>query len=260
MIKKYLLFLLTLVVFLTACKKTTKLLDANNKWVYVDSAKNGFVKFVHAYSSVTPALSANAGPSVQIYDNNIRLSGNALAYNGTIPAPAGTHAIVPAGSHNFLFIMNRISGGNFAPVAGDTVFKASVAIDAGKYYTSFLVDSSQNPGVLTVQDKWTVPNPGKYKIRFANLVPNPSDRYDVYADTVGTMIATNIGYRQLSDFIEVLLPNSTENFSVRKTGTTTVVYTMGSFSPTSQRVYTLYIRGRAGTTGRTPGLTYYTNR
>lgn len=256
-INKFLLFTLMVSLFLSACERTTELLDENNKWNYVDSSQNGNLKVVHAYASTSPAVVSGTGPKVMIYMDTTRILRDSLAYNATFPAPSGAYSVIPAGNHTFRYILSRSS---ISPLAGDTVFNASLNVTAGSKYTTFLVDSSQSPGALTVEDKWAPPTIGNYQIRFANLVPNPIDRYDVYADSVGKMVATNIGYREVSSFISVPVASGTESFTVRKTGTTTVVYTLTGFSGTSERVYTLYTRGRAGTTGRTPGLTFYTNR
>lgn len=252
-------------VLFLSCERTNELLDENNKWIYADTANNASVKIVNAYAPITPALTAGAGPSLAVFVNDTQKlvgttsAANSLAFNGTFPAST-TYSLLPAGTHKLLFIQNRYTAGAFAPVAGDTVFRANVTLEKGKRYTAFLADSTQSPGVFLVQDNWTVPDPGNYQVRFANLVANPNERYDIYADSVGKMIATNIGYRQVSDFINVPIPRSTENFTVRLAGTTTVVYTLTAFAPITQRVYTLYNRGRVGVTGRAPALTWYTNR
>lgn len=259
-IKKFLLLALPAVTLLTACERTYELIDENNTWEYVDTTNKAFIKFVHAYAPTTPALTSGAGPTFQVYSNNQRLSGGAVAYNGTYPAPSGAYTVVPSGTHNIMFILNRVTGGNFAPVAGDTVYQGTANLSAGQKYTAFFADSVQSPGVFLVEDDWTISPQGYYKVRFANLIANPNERYDVYADSVQKMVATNIGYREISNFIDVPVPVSSESFSVFLAGTTTKLYTLTGFSPTSQRVYTLYTRGRAGISTRAPGITFYTNR
>jgi hypothetical protein len=258
-INKIILFSIpAIALFFSACEKTTKLLDENNKAPYVDTTKNGWVKMVHAYAPLTPAVGINTGPKVRIFMDGTSIVRDSLAYNATFPNPSGAYAIVPTGSHTFYYVLSR--AGTLPQVTGDTVFKTTINVAANQHYTAFLVDSAQSPGVLVTQDNYGISNLSSYQVRFANLVANPNERYDVYADSVQKMIATNIGYREVSNFISVPVPVSTENYSVRKAGTTTVVYTLAAFGPTTQRAYTLYTRGRNGATGRTPGLTFYTNR
>lgn len=244
-----------LLIVVVACERNYDLLDDNNTWVYVDSAQNGYIKFVHAYAPTTPALTSGAGPSVHVYDASARISGAALVYNGTIPAPTGAYGVISPGAHNFNFVMSRAT-----PIAGDTVFKSTATIEAGKYYSVFLVDSVQNPGVLTVADNWTIPQQGSYQVRYANFVANPKENYDVFSIRQNTNIFTNVGYRQVTNFIELPVQILSDTLIVRKAGTMNLIDSLKGFGPSSQRVYTIYTRGRAGITTRVPATTFYTNR
>jgi hypothetical protein len=259
MIKKLLLFSISALALFSSCERNYDLLNENNKWQYVDSTQNGFLKVVHAYAPLTPTLAGTNGPKVLVIMDTTRLLRDSLAYNATFPAPSGQYSVIPAGSHNFFYSISRPVA-NPNPVAGDTIFRSTLNVAAGKRYTSFLVDSVQSPGVYTVEDNYSIPPLGQYQVRFTNLIANPNERYDLYADSVGQMVATNIGYREISNWVNVPIPPSTESYSVRRAGTTTVVYTTTGFSPTTQRVYTFYTRGRVGVAGRTPGVTFYTNR
>jgi len=246
-----------------SCERNQQLLDENIKYIAADTAANASVKFIHTYAPITPALTTGAGPALQIWRNGQKISGttaavNAFTYSLQFPATI-SYSLLSPGASNFHFIMNRYVSGAFAPQTGDTVFRTTINLEAGKKYSMFLVDSVQSPGVLTVQDNWTVPAPNRYQVRFANLIANPTGRYDIYADSIGRTIITNIGYREVSAFVEIERPNTSENFRVRRTGDTATLYTL-SMNPGSQRVYTLFTRGRASTTGRTPLLTFYTNR
>jgi hypothetical protein len=256
--KKLLAISIPVLFLFSACERTDELLDENHQWNYVDTTTNGFLKVVHAYAPLGPSVVANSGPKVMVFVDGKRWLRDSLAYNATFPAPSGAYAVIPAGSHNVQFILSR--SGTVPQSAGDTVFKTTANIAAGKYYTAFLADSAQSPGVFLVNDNFVIPNQGNYLVRFANLVANPNQRYDIYADSLQRMVATNIGYREISDFVALPVPRITENFTVRLAGTTTVVYTLPAFAPVSQRAYTLYNRGRVGTAGRTPSLTFYTNR
>jgi hypothetical protein len=255
MIKRLIYIFLPLLIVVVACERNDDLLNENNTWVYVDSTQNGFIKFVHAYAPTTPALTSGAGPSVHVYDASARISGAALVYNGTIPAPTGAYGLISPGAHNFNFVMSRAT-----PIAGDTVFKSTATIEANKHYSVFLVDSVQNPGVLTVQDNWTVPPQGSYQVRYANFVANPKENYDVFSIRTGTNIFTNVAYRQVTNFIQLPTTEMNDTLIIRKAGTMNVIDSLKGFGPSSQRVYTVYTRGRAGITTRVPATTFYTNR
>jgi hypothetical protein len=252
---------IALVFFVVSCERNYDLLDENNQYQYVDTTANGFLKVVHAYAPLTPTINTGTGPKVMVIIDGQRALRDSLAFNATYPNSSGAYAVVPKGNHTIYFVISRPGNPPPASSAGDTVFRTTVNVEANKYYTAFLADSTQSPGVLVTNDNFRpIPSLSFYKVRFTNLIANPNERYDVYADSAQRMIATNIGYRQVTDFIDAPVPRSTENFSVRLTGTTTVVYTLTNFTPSPQRAYTLYTRGRVGVTGRAPGITFYTNR
>jgi Domain of unknown function (DUF4397) len=260
-IKKFISIGAAVLLLFSACKKDvdTQLLDENNKWMYVDSTTTGYLKVVHAFPSLTPGVGIGTGPKVMVYMDNQRLLRDSVAYNGTFPAQSGVYSAIPAGNHNFYYILSRPNGAN--TVAGDTVFKNSATIAAGKYYTTFLLDTTPNPLALTVPDNWTVPTPSFYQLRYANLVANPTDSYDVYSIRQAGNIFTNVGYKQVTNFINMPIPLITDTFIVRKAGTMTLIDTLKGFSGVPQRVYTLYTRGKAGiATSRNPATTFYTNR
>ncbi len=251
-------------VFLMACEKTSELLDVNTQWQLSDTAANAQVKFVHAFASTTPALTSGAGPSLQIWANGKKVTGttatlDAVAYSGQFPASTA-YSLLPAGQTTFYFIMNRWTGGVFAPVAGDTVFKTTQTLVAGKKYSIYLVDTVPTPNVIMVEDTWTPPDFGTYKIRYTNLVANPTDRYDVYSLRNAKNIFTNVGYKEFTPYISLPAPATADTLIVRRTGTMTLIDSVKGFFPTGERVYTLFSRGKTGVTGRTPATTWTTNR
>jgi hypothetical protein len=264
-IKKIIIASLVISSLLAACEKTTKLLDENVKWTNVDTANMAQVKIIHAFPSLTPALPGGSGPVMTVFANDKKLAGTtassfSLAYNGTFPASTAYSVLTP-GSVTFSFVMNRYNtAGNFAPQAGDTLFQSTQNLVAGKKYSLFLVDTTEHPGVLAVEDNWTIPAPTNYQLRYANLVANPDDRYDVYSIRQVGNIFTNVGYRQVTNFINLPVPQISDTLIVRMAGTMTVIDSVKGFLPSPQRVYTAYSRGKTGVKGRTPATTYYTNR
>lgn len=265
-IKKFFMIAFPATMLLAACKKTTELLDENNVWVNSDQTKNANVKFIHAFASITPAITTGAGPVMAVYMNTIKITGttataNTLSYGSLFPATT-VYSFLPAGNANFSFIMNRWTSGVFAPVAGDTVFKSTVNLQAGKYYSLFLVDTTQTPTVLVNEDALKVPALDKFSVRFANLAANPTERLDVYSVRQETNVFSNVGYKAITDFIDLPVPVISDTFHVRLTGTTTNLYSLNTFTGTPQRMYTFYSRGKRGLTGatRVPNITFYTNR
>ena len=262
-IKNIFLFAITVLIILGACKKTTELLDDNNKWVPSDQTQNANVKFINTFPSLTPALTNGAGPALVVYRDAQRVVPSTpapypMTYGVQFPNST-TYSLVPVGATTFYYIMNRVSNGSFAPVAGDTVFRNTATLEAGKYYTMFLVDTVPNPKVLAFEDVFTIPDLDKYKARFVNLTANPADRYDVYSDKNTGNIFSNVGYKEMKDFIDLPVPSGTDTLRLRLTGTTADISKLAFFA-TPQRVYTLFSRGKTGVTGRPVLLTFYTNR
>jgi hypothetical protein len=262
--KNKLLFSIACIIF-CSCERTTELLDENIRFQYSDTAANASIKFINAFPSLTPALTANAGPSVVIFMDGKKINGttsatlNAFVYNTTFPVNT-SYSLLPASNHTFNFIMNRYTAGVFTPVAGDTVFRATSTLAAGKKYSFFLVDTAQNPGVLIKEDNWIVPQQDKYQVRYANLVANPNERVDVFSIRQNANIFTSVGYKDVSDYVELPVPTIADSLIVRFAGTMNVRDTLKAFFPTPQRVYTWYSRGKTGVTGRTPATAFVTNR
>lgn len=250
-----------LAVFSFSCEKTTAKLDENNKWIYTSDTATGFIKFIHAYTSPAPALTTGAGPSVQIYMDATRLSGGAIGYNGTVPSPGGVYSVVATGSHTFYQILNRLVSSVFTPTVGDTVVKNTATIEAGKYYSMFLVDTFPTPGVLTVMDNITIPSPGTYNLRYVNVVTGSSDAYDVYSIREQKNLFTNVGNKKASEFVSLPIREFSDTLIVRLAGTMTLLDSLKApFTPVPQRSYTVYTRGKTNVVGKAPATTYYTNR
>ncbi len=262
--KLLLSFILSCAIFYS-CERTTELLDENIRFQYSDTTVNASVKFIHAFPSITPALATNAGPNVVIFASGKKLNGttsaalNSFIYDRTYPINT-SYSLLPASGHTFHFIMNRYTAGLFAPAAGDTVFRATSTLAAGKKYSFFLVDTTQNPGVLIKEDNWTVPQLGRYQVRYANLVANPNERVDVFSIRQNANIFTNIGYKEVSNYAELPVPTLADSLIIRFTGTLNARDTLKAFFATPQRVYTWYSRGKTGVTARVPATTFVTNR
>src|SRR5688572_2006774 len=266
-----LLFLVAIpVLFFSCAKETNDKLDQLEKFYRDNPESIAQVKFVHAYTPLTinglTAGTTTSGVGFRITMDGGKINGatntstftNTFVYGGVYP-PTTAYAFLPPGGHNFRFVMNRITAGNFAPIAGDEVFNSTVELKAGKKFSMFIADPYAPPSTLMIEDNFTVPAVNGYAVRFINLCADAASRFDVVSKRYGTKLFSNVGFREMKDYI-YLNTTTTDTMYLYNAGTSTLVSQVNSFTPGPQRVYTFYARGKTGTTGRTPNLTFYTNR
>lgn len=279
-----LLLIFLSIVFITCNKETDDKLDVLEKFYYHNPQAIAQVKFVHAYTALTingTAAASVSGTTTSGTGFRITMDGNKIngatntAINtntffwGPIPGgtnylssfypPTTTYSFLSPGQHTFKFTMNRITAGNFAPIAGDEVFSATVGLVAGKKYTMFIADPWGPPAPYLVEDAFVEPQPNKYGIRFANLCADAATRFDITSARYGIKLFSNVGYKEIKDFI-YLQTTTTDTIYLRNAATNAVIAQINGFIPGTQRVYTFYARGKTGVTNRGPGLNYYTNR
>lgn len=244
-------------VALVACEKT--LLDDNIQWQYNDP-NNTNLKVVNAYTSNVPAGAPGVGVTrFYVYQEKTKLNGNALAAPGSWPSTA-TYASVKAGKANYFLLLDRRVGNDYGTyVKGDTAFKANLDLQAGKFYTAFLIGASPTQEVMLAEDDMSEVPVGKYRLRVANLVPDPARPIDVYSRREKRKIVTGLDYKKIGGFIELPIPNISDTLDVfDATSPTRPLYSANNFLPVSKRVYTFYAQGRR--TFRTEALSSYTNR
>jgi hypothetical protein len=265
-IKYRLAVLMIPVLFFSCYKQTNDNLDQNEKF-YMDNTETiAQVKFIHAYTPLTINTLSTSTVGFRITQDgnkvnaatNTSSSTNTLMYGGVYP-PTTAYAFLPPGQQNIRFIMNRITSGNFAPITGDEVFTSTVSLTAGKKYSMFIADPYSAPTVYTLEDNWIEPLQNRFGLRFINLSGDAASRYDIFSSRHGKIIS-NIGYKEMRDYMYLTVPSVTDTIIMRLAGTNTFVASINGFTPASQRVYTLYARGKTGVTGRLPSLTFYTNR
>lgn len=245
-------------VGLAGCEKN--LLENAIPQTYPDNTSTAYVKFIYAYAGKTPTLVSGRGPELFLYQDNAKLNGaqtNALAwaaYGGQFPAPSSAttnarswYTALKSGSSTLYGVQARIASGVPAPNAGDTLFKSTVNLDAGKNYTAFLSDTLQNPSITLVPDDYgTIPD-GKYKIRLANFVAWPGDIQEIYSTREGRVIQGNISYKTAGVFVELNVPTRSDTLIIRKvSGPSPATYTttINGFFPTGKRAYTIVSRGK----------------
>ena len=242
---------------LLACEKN--LVEANQEWEF-SNPKNANLKIVNTYTSNVPAGAPGVGVTrFYSYQNSSKLNGNALSSPGSWPGPT-TYASLMPGSSTFNFLLDRRIGNNYGVIArGDTAFKGTITMEAGKYYTMFMIGESPSQSLYLVEDKLTDPQERFYAVRFANLVVSSTPKpIDVYSRRERKKIANNLIYKTVTDFTELALPSVSDTLDVMDAGTTRILYSFNTFVPTSRRIYTFYTYGRTGFAAER--LTSYTNR
>lgn len=267
---KLLTLLIISVLFLSCKKETNDKIDVLEKYYLNNPESITQVKFVHAYTPLTinglTAGSTTAGVGFRITMDGAKVNAatntstftNTFVYGGVYP-PTTAYAFLPPGGRNFRFTMNRITGGTYAPIAGDEVFNSTVAFTAGKMYSMFIADPYPTPTTYLIEDKFEEPGRDHYAVRFINLCGDIPTRFDVTSARHGK-IFSNVGFRDVKDFLHLTVPTTSDTIYLKTAGTNTIISQVNTFSAGSQRVYTMYARGKTGVTGRTPSITFYTNR
>ncbi|MCU0467489.1 MAG: hypothetical protein MUF58_02725 [Arcicella sp.] len=252
------IFTLTLLFMgLFACEKN--LIEANQQWAFADP-NNANLKVVNAYTSNVPAGAPGVGVTrFYIYQNTAKLNGNALSSPGSWPGPA-TYASLKTGASAFNFLLDRRVGNDYGkPVRGDTAFTAQMTMEAGKYYTMFMIGESPRQSLWLVEDKIIAPKENFYAARFANIVVSATPKpVDVFSRRERRKLVTNLTYRSISEFTEIPISNINDTLDVMDAGTTKILYSFNGFAPVSRRVYTFYTYGRTGFAPER--LTNYANR
>lgn len=256
----YLMMLLFVGFF--ACEKS--LIEANQQWEF-SNPNNANLKIVNAYTSNVPAGAPGVGVTrFYAYQNSNKLNGNALPSPGSWPGPT-TYASLPTGSSSFNFLLDRRIINDYGIIArGDTAFKGNMSMEAGKYYTMFMIGEFPSQSLFMVEDKLPNPKENFYGVRFANMVVSATPKpIDVFSRREKRKVATNIAYKGVTDFTEIPLPYiasvyTADTLDVMDAGTTKILYSFPTFSPTSRRIYTFYTYGRTGFAAER--LNSYTNR
>ncbi len=253
-------------------KKDINLIDANNKWIYLDSSNSTNIKIVQLFAGNTPqvptAPTPTTGPQVFIYANGAKLNGTSLSYGGLFPT-TNVYANIPSGVTKFDIINGRIDL-TVVPnipkfIAGDTLATLTATLDKGKFYTLYIGDTVPTVRVTLKEDVLPIPDYQKYKIRLANFLMNPLDTVTLFSRRENAEIISNITHKNVSDWVQLSLPIISDTMELRRKGSPTTYITaiFGStppILPTGQRMYTVIARGRTGLTGKLPSAFIITNR
>jgi hypothetical protein len=250
--KKIIIPILLLVAFLQACEKNN--INADKSVITQQPTGRSNVKFFHGYNGLTPSLAATAnGPSVDIYVNNEKVNGAAITYSTVFPLSSGAYLDAPAGSVNIKVILSRI---NSLPVSTDTLLNQNITLNANGHHSVFLTESTTATGAgigLTVlTDNISIPEYGRFRVRFVNTVPT-TEQIELYNTTTRGIYGLPILFKGNSDYFDLPLQNGSNTFAARLPGAATNIAT-AVFSTANQRIYTLWYRGHPTIAGRTRSL------
>lgn len=241
---KLTLGILGVMVLMVSCKKE-ELVPFESKKATSD---NAYLKIV--YSS---AYTVNYRVYLKV--NNVKMS-NTITYS--TPFPGGglntgggslpDYLEINPGNAEIAVIMTK----NLVTEDSLTLSKNSVKLDAGKYYTVYLSDtSSSTKAYLHTENKEAVKGDFS-RFKFVNTIPN-STGLDLYFGT--TKVASNIAYNQASP--EFTVPRgAVDKWYIRAAGAAPESAAIVSYPTTNTfmtipfgRIMGVYARGYLGSTG-----------
>ncbi len=181
--------------------------------------KIGYVRIIHTVPDA---------PNVDIYAND-NLIANNLAYGDYtdyLSIPEGTYKIslFVAGTKNSAVLSNMLK------------------VNQNSILTVAAVGTLSDIGLLAIADANETRKPGKAMIRFLHLSPN-APAVDITLPN-GTVIFSNVSFKQITPYIDVAPMNYT--LQVRVAGTSNVVLTVPNINLVADKYYTVYAIGLVG--------------
>ncbi|MEP7255529.1 MAG: hypothetical protein ABI666_07110 [Ferruginibacter sp.] len=222
-----------------------------------------YLKFINTYTAPNPsAASPAAGPSVNIFVNNVKINAGALSYSGSFPLSPEYTGITPGLGVNIKVVLNRTSG---TALPSDTISNKNYDLGANTYTSFYIADTIPNPTplnpfVLPIAEIVTNAQVGYFRARFVNMIPS-ADTLEVFSKRLNAVIFKGVLYKNASDNIEIPTFIISDTLQLRKVSApATVLASINGFLPTSARVYTVYCIGNITGTPKTRVLTSFTNR
>lgn len=185
--------------------------------------------------------------------------GTTFFYSQLNPSDGTAYLAIPSGSGQGRFVL---------PKSGTTedsvlINNFNYDLQAGKFYSVFVIDTTTKVRALILKDTLDLPAEGTAKVRFVNTM------YNVPAVDVklsdGTLIAGGLPFGSATNFIN-LTAAQLYNFKFYNPGTTTQLTgtNAGTFkfdlTAINRRIYTVVLRGVAGSSTTAPVITSITNR
>ena len=204
------------------------------------------------YKDNTPSSADLANKSiVQVYIATVNASRNLFYIDGVpqsaslmtsgsfFPSTGSYGASVPGGLRSFA-IRDTLSTSTQIPLN----FAQNLA--TANHYTVFAYDTITSPKQKTVNTSITVPSNNSCRIRFANFAYNGNaltPSVDIISLGKNEIVATNVRYTDVTDFIIHPSLLTGEGFQVRENGTSNILATATSLSLEPKRSYTIVYRG-----------------
>lgn len=222
-----------------------------------------YIKIINTYTASNPtAVTPAAGPSVNVFVNNVKINAAPLGYGGSFPLSPSYTGIAPGLAINIKIILNRT---NNTPVAGDTISNKNYDLGVNSYTTFYVTDTTPNPTpfnpfVVSIQELVTNAPVGFFRARFVNMIPS-ADTLEVFSKRLNAVIFSGQLYKNATQTVELPTFILSDTLQLRKvTAPATVLASINGFFPTSARVYTVYCTGNITGVPRARVLTSFTNR
>ena len=167
-------------------------------------------------------------PNVDIYANDKLIISN-LAYGDYTD-----YLSIPEGTYK---ISLYVAGTKDSPVLSNMI-----TVNKNSILTVAAVGTLSDIGLLAITDSNEARKPGKAMIRLLHLSPN-APAVDITLPD-GTVIFSNVAYKHITPYIDVMPMNYT--LQVRVAGTSNVVLTVPDVNLNADRYYTIYAIGLAG--------------
>jgi len=129
--------------------------------------------------------------------------------------------------------------------SGTRIASDTMRLNSNTAYSLFLANTYTKPDFILLTDSIAQPASGKATIRLVNVSPG-SGSVDLSANS--TTIATGKGYKGSSGF-KAIDGGTNYNFSILKSGTSTVLATLNSVPIRAGSVYTIWLHGLPNGTG-----------
>lgn len=183
---------------------------------------------VQPLPNVAQGLIANASPSsgnLYFFADENQVNDAALNYTDA------------KGYYRFRLGERVLSLKNQSGTVLDTVH---VTLEAGKYFSTFAVNTFNNIELVTYKDSLEYPEPNHALVRFINLSPD-APAININATGITETLATGVDFKEATPFISVQSGTHQLRYTNTETGTTLYTDTAVEFYP--GRIYTIYTKG-----------------
>lgn len=224
---------------ITSCTKKTDKEVATENFIFNDQAQ------MQVYNGI---LNSNRN---FIYVDAKPINGATHTYNTVFPGAVGPTSFTVGGGFRAFLIRDTLLTSTQVPMSfGED-------LQSGRNYTLFTYDTITTPKNKLVANNIVVPTDTTARLRFANLIYNPSvlaSGFDVFSVKRNAVIFSNVKESEVTDYIPYASA-LTDTFYIRLNGSSTNLQnldTMGrtvmvniaaTLNPTKKRSYTLVFRG-----------------